>query len=135
MKNLPSAIEVIVTSDQNPREGVLIKLMLGMIRKNSYSYILGPTNSEGKAQIQKCELLSQADKSLELALMDYLPLESGYTGEIEAKVMNKKDIDKAIEAYEIYGPCKYPERYIEILKHAITESMPTKEIKVEINQA
>ena len=134
MKSLPESIEVAVSSEQKPGVGFLIKLRLGVIRKNSYSYILGPTNSEGKAWITKNELLREANRTVELALMDYVPLEHNYSGEVEVKVMTESGIRKAIEAFEIYAPLEYPEGYIEKLNQALNKSINIENLEIYVKQ-
>ena len=134
MNKVPESIEVTVTSGQEPRKGLLVQLVLGMSGKNDYSFLLGPTNSEGKTQIQKSYLLCEADRCLRLALMDYLPIESGYSGKIKAKVMDGADIKRAIEALDLYSPTESSEGRQEMLKNALAVADSLNGVVVEIKQ-
>ncbi len=135
MSIVPELIEIIVTSNDQPRSDLLVKLVLGMDRKNNYSYILGPTNSEGKTWISKSDLLNQSERCMKIALTDYVSIESGFSGEIYAIVMNKSDLKRAIEAIKLFGPEEYPAGHQEKLEKALTSVQNLDGVAVEIKQA
>lgn len=134
MKSLPEKIEVETLYKQKPEKGLLVKLTLATDRKNNYSLILGPTDASGKASITKKELINNANEIFEIALMDYVSLEQSYTGKVKLEVMNKTDIESAINAYEIYGSENYPEDYIDMLNQALSNSINSIEIELHVTQ-
>ena len=132
MNPIPLKIEVVALIEKKPAKGILVKLLLLTKNKNDYSFIIGPTNSDGKASIEYNEIIDEANKTLELALMDYVSLSENYTGEFKTEVMNKTDIESAINAYEIYGAENYPEQYINNLKLALSNKINISEVKLSV---
>ena len=128
---LPNSIKVSAKRKNEAIGEVLINITLYTNIKNNYSFIIGPTDSEGEASITKNEIINSANKTLELEIMDYSTLEEHFTGEIKAKIMNKTDIINAIEAYKIYGEDNYPKNYIINLNNALQK--PTELQNIELN--
>jgi len=44
----------------------------------------------------------QASQELELAIMDFSPIEVAFSGHIEVSIMGISDIDNALRAYEMF---------------------------------
>lgn len=102
MTQIPDYITCQASLDGQPAEGILISARFGVTHKNAYFFLLGPTSNEGIAVLSKDEIIKKAKKELELAIMDYVPLESAFNGDITLKPMSREDIEKAIDAYNIY---------------------------------
>ena len=66
--------------------------------------------------------------------MDYAPLVENYTGKIQAKIMEKSDIEDSIEAYQLYGADHYPEGHIDKLNHALADIKDVSELMLRIKE-
>ena len=99
---LPDKIQCQVTVYNKPKEGILLKATFGVISKNSYSFIFGPTDKHGLASLHKSTVVHEAGKQLELAFMDYHPIESAFSGEISVHPMSEDDIKRALEGAKIF---------------------------------
>ena len=134
LKSIPEAIEILALHEHKPVVDLLVMLRLSTNHKNNYSLILAPTDSSGRSSISKEDLINDAIKTADLALMDYVPLEESYTGEIQAKVMTKTDVEHAIKAYEIYGADHYPNDYINILNRMLLSTIDIKDVELLVTQ-
>ena len=76
MKNeLPRKITCSVLSNGEGVEDMMIKAEFRVSFKNSYSLTIGPTDMKGNAKITSQEILEQAKKQQEFAIMNYMPIE------------------------------------------------------------
>lgn len=99
---LPQMITFHVSLHGKPLGNVFVQCSLGMVSKNVYRFNVGPSDSQGNIIICKADMLARSKMEYELAIMDYLPLEVGFSGKISVKIMNKQDVCEAINAYETY---------------------------------
>ena len=103
MKNsLPAKIECQVLLKGEPFQGALLVAVFSTKTKNPYSILIGPTNAEGSSIITRPAILEQAARHMDVALMDYDPIEGVFAGTIRIAVMDHADIEKALKAYQIF---------------------------------
>ena len=135
MAQIPDRIICQAQVEGKPVEGVLVIARFGVVHKNPYSIVFGPTDQEGIAVITKPEILKQAQEELKIALMDFTPLEGAFNGTITLKMMSKEDIENAIKAYNIYkGFSKFPIGYEHLLKNALEKDVLSKISQVVLKQ-
>jgi len=115
---LPRKIIVRVTGDFRP--GMVIGLRFGMSRKNDFYYRLY-LDEDGQAQVERDELLRAFDEDRNMFLMDYAEPRAFFSGEIEAHVLTKEEIEAAIRAYDTFKiHWDYPPDYLSNLRKALT---------------
>lgn len=123
---LPKVIQCKVSKDGIPCAGVLVKAIFKTNYKNPYSDIFGPTDHHGHAELRRATILLNAKKQLDLALMDYGPLENGFAGTIEFSLMTSEAIERAKDAYELFGKAGgYSSDYGEQLEQALKVTKTT----------
>jgi len=132
MNLLPDKFEAFCSRDGEPVRGALLSLTMRTQHKNDYDFIIGPTDTTGKAAISKDEIVRQANNQLNLALMDFSPIEKCYAGDFEVKVLSKTEIKRALEACELFGQDSYPEGCFEKLKNASKLDFDLKKIELNI---
>jgi hypothetical protein len=135
MIQIPDRITCQASIDGQPVAGVLITARFGVTHKNAYSFIFGPTNDEGVAELSKSEIIESADKELELAMMDFNPLEGAFNGIITLRPMSREDIERAIDAYDFYKEsAEYPKGYRQTLQQALEAGVLSRIEKVVIRE-
>jgi hypothetical protein len=119
-KPLPDAIYCTVTLSSLPVPEMLIKATFETTYKNDYSFILVPTDNEGRTTLLKSQIISEASQQLRLAIMDYGPIEGCFSGIVGLRIMDEQDIRKALEAYDIFkSNFNFPADYQEALQKSI----------------
>ncbi len=119
-ETLPERLDCTVTHAGIPVAGVMLSAEFSTRRKNPYVVVLGPTNQLGHTSIDRAEILSHAQNQLNLALMDYDPLESTFAGTISLKVMSIDDLRRALEAYDLFKRvAAYPLQYKDNIENAM----------------
>jgi hypothetical protein len=84
-----------------------------MSEKNDLTYIVF-LNDKGYAEVTIKELLRSFDEDRKLFLMNYKGPRSFFTGRVDPCVMNREEIDRAIDAYEHFkGGYIFPPKYLE----------------------
>jgi hypothetical protein len=78
--DLPQKIKCSVSADGVGIKGILIEARFGVSCKNVYTMIIGPTGNEGFAEITRHQIIEDANKQLDLALMDYQAIGDVFTG-------------------------------------------------------
>ena len=64
--------------------------------------------------------MQQADSQLNLALMDFDPLDKSFTGVVLITVMQEVDVRNALRAYELFkGVASYADHYQDNLESAV----------------
>jgi hypothetical protein len=120
MRPLPDELRCKATVGGDAFPGILLIAKFGVTAKNSYAFIFGPTDSAGVALLSKADVISQANEQLNLALMDYQPLERVFSGDIGVTPVSHEDARAALSAYALFrGNYQYPEDHEEILKAAL----------------
>ncbi len=109
---IPEMIECQVLHEGEPVQGLMLLVQLKTTRKNPYTLTLGPTDDNGQAVLLRSELEQQAAGELSLGIMDYIPLDKGFSGTIELRVMRGDQLDAALRAYEMFHRVyNYPPDY------------------------
>ena len=99
--------------------------------KNDYN-VIGFLVEDSTVLLTSKQLKREFDEELNCFLMDYANADSAFTGEIVARILNRKEVQKALEAYEMYSPSMpYPEGYKDRLLRAL-EVTPEAEDPVQI---
>ena len=92
MKEIPKRLICQATRDGIPIPDVMVRIGFGVLRKNAYAFIFGPTNHDGCVVITREEVLRRADEELNMAIMDFDPLPGAFSGDISLKVDNDPTI-------------------------------------------
>ncbi|HUW20061.1 MAG TPA: hypothetical protein VMW16_12235 [Sedimentisphaerales bacterium] len=116
---LPERIECVVTHEGSPVQGLMLEAQLKTTRKNPHQVLFGPTDALGRVVLLRSEIEEWAASELYMAIMDFDPLEHAFSGIIELRVINKKELADAVEAYEAYKEeTSYPQGYLSNLHKA-----------------
>ena len=118
-----------------PVSGVMLQANFGMTRKNSYSFIFGPADSKGHTELDRSKVLSEAKAQLELAIIDFDPIEEGFNGNISVDAMSENDLRRALDAFQLFkSVVEYPEKCKENLEKALeySNSRNADEIKTKV---
>jgi len=116
---LPDIMRFLVEMEGIPIPGILLTVTFKVTRKNHHGQIHGPSDAKGIVEVRIQEVLSQAKEDCNLFMMDYMPLESVFSGTIEVSVMDEEDIVGALHAYDMFSCAfPYPSGYVEMLKEA-----------------
>jgi len=121
MAEIPGQLVYRVSEGNSPIAGAMIMVTFGVVAKNPYVFVGGPSGRDGLVVVTKDEVGARADQDLEMAMMDYVPLQGGFSGEIKAQPMDSDAIQRALDAYGNFRKyCKYPKGYEENLRNALT---------------
>ena len=133
-KTLPKRIDFSITLNTFALDNVLLKLVIGTIKKNNYTFFTNLSNHYGVITVTDNEIIKQIDSETNYAIMDYCGITNNFDGSIIACIPNKNEIDNALYAYEQFKKyIKYPEKYVEnllILKNTI-ESKDINTVNIE----
>ena len=101
---LPESLEFSVEDRGRPCAGALVSVTLVATRKNNFHSTWGPTDDSGRLTICRQDLIEEGEKDGELFLMDYGHPEQDFSGQIEVRVAQKEDIERALKAYAEFSP-------------------------------
>ena len=87
MANIPEILNCEACLNGVPVSDVMLQATFGMSRKNSYKFIFGPTDSNGHAALERSKILIEAKAQLDIAIMDFDPIEAGFSGKISVDAM------------------------------------------------
>lgn len=99
---LPRKIICAVSSNGVDVKDIMIKAEFRVSFKNSYFLTIGPTDKEGNAKISSQEILEQAKQQQDFAIMDYMPIEDVFAGSVAIKIMDEKELEKAVNSFELF---------------------------------
>ena len=117
---LPEMVICNLTKEGSPIANLMIMIELSTLRKNHYTIVFGPTDVNGNAILSAEEIKRQANSQLQLALMDYDPIEESFVGLMRVKIMTHSDIKNAIAAYDLFkSEAYYPHHYRDALDSVI----------------
>lgn len=120
MVNIPEKIDCVVSKNGTPVMGLMFLAELKTIRKNPYTIVFGPTDREGRACLDRATIIQQADSQLNLALMDFEPLEKAFIGVVRVTVMQEDDVQNALRAYDLFKSVgNFSDQYKDDLKSAL----------------
>lgn len=118
--------KVIVTAKGEFKPGLAVVLHFKTSEKNDYHYTVFLDN-EGKAEIEKRELLREFDETRNLFLMDFKDPRAVFTGQIEPHIWSKDEVERAINTYDKFKAVyKYSPDYLDNLKRALTSNAESK---------
>jgi len=133
MTDIPEILNCRAYLNGSPVSGLMLQVNIGMSRKNSYSFIFGPTDSKGYAALERSRILKEAKAQLEVSLMDFDPIEEGFNGEIKVIAMSKNDIRRALNAFQLYDSViEYSKYYKQNLEKAMASSKSKDARKIEV---
>lgn len=134
--DLPRKITVFVHKGDEPVEGVLTALTFRTNFKNDYDLVFGPTNPHGQILVTEQEIVDAAEAELNFALMDYGHLRACFSGVIEVSLMDSKDLDQALNAYDTFfqGTTNNATGYEEKLKRSISviEKLEVDKLRLQV---
>ena len=99
-------------------EGMFAFLKFVMARKNSFDLLFGPSDARGEIEVTRDRVLNEARKSMELFVMDYVDIESHWTGKLQVTPMNRQATTRALSAYRLFRRYEYPPDYEKNLQAA-----------------
>ena len=117
---LPTAINATVYLDSQPAPGMFVRVRLSCRQKNSYDLIFGPTLGDGTVSINQSSLMAAAQRERSLFPMDYLELETEFTGDMLIEPLNALELQRALRAVRLFGSETYPENYVADLTNALS---------------
>ena len=132
---LPERIEVMVTVDGKPLEGVLIQVSIVTTFKNNFNLLFGPTDDQGRVVITRAEMIKEARRDQELFITDYGDPETHFAGELVISIFGREKLKSAIDVYPGFkDTVEFPADYLNQLKRAqaILEQLAGKEILLNI---
>ena len=99
-----------------PFEGAWVTASLGMSIRNAFHSVHGPANGQGLVRVTGEELLREAIRTRNAALMDYGDPQIDWTGELSFAPFGLESASGALKAYEIFRDhVAFPEGYREQL--------------------
>jgi hypothetical protein len=115
-----------------PVEGLAVSLSFEMRRKNSFTYTVF-LDSRGAAEISDRDLLTTFDEDVRTFLMDYVDPRSHFTGRITATVMSDRELQQAVEAFEMFrGHLSFPARYESRLRAALARGQKPDDFQLKV---
>ena len=136
MAILPEKIDCVVAEAGNPVMGLMLRAEFKTAQKNPYTIVFGPTNREGHACLDRATINQQTDSQLNLSLMDFEPLDKVFTGVVRVAVMQERDVQDALRAYDLFkGVANFSDHYEDDLKWALVvlRHLDTHKVDVRTN--
>jgi hypothetical protein len=100
MPRLPDVVEVTVTASGQPVGGLMVRVGIGVTKKNGFRSFHGPSTPDGRILVTRDALLREAERTLSLGLMDHGNPEADGSGELFVIPADRDDIARALEGYE-----------------------------------
>jgi hypothetical protein len=100
-----------------------VRLKIEMKAKNHYLFLFGPSGQDGVLVIPVNEIIAEANRQLDMAIMDYCPIEESCTGAIAARIADSALLKQAINAMSTFGEESYPAEYRTGLEEAARRIM------------
>jgi len=88
--------------DGRPFEGAWVMASLGMTSRNAFHSVYGPADDHGIVRVTGDELLQQAIRTWNAALMDYRDPQVDWTGELSFAPFGWESASRALKAYEMF---------------------------------
>ena len=104
------------------KPGLAVALTFKSKVKNDFHYTAF-LSDDGRAEIGKEELLEEFDQSRNFFLMDFGDPRIVFTGQIEARIWGRKNVEKAMETYlKFKSQWKYKPDYFDNLQKALVSN-------------
>lgn len=97
---------------------MLVLLRFLAARKSPFDFVFGPSDTAGKIEISRDQILLEARKTIDLFPMDYWNIEIDWTGVLRVTPMNRESIARALSAVRLYRSHDYRPGYQRSLKAA-----------------
>jgi hypothetical protein len=108
---LPAKIRLVIRVNELPMAGLLARLEFPMMRRSHFEFIFGPSDAAGKILISAAELRDEARKSMELCPMDFMEIDSGWTGQLVVTPVNLPSAGNALEAVRLFKDFPFRKGY------------------------
>ena len=115
---VPSKLEITIIVGGQPTTGMLVMLKFFTARKNPYQLVFGPSNEQGKIEVSRDQILSEARKTADLFPMDHWNIEVDWSGVLQVTPMNRESLGRALSAMRLFHTYDYGEGYEESLRAA-----------------
>lgn len=116
---LPERVRATVTCEGRPVPGTFVIFRIATSRKNDFANAFGPSDATGNIVVTRTQLLREAERDREFAIMDFGHPELDYAGHIEVTPMNREALVRALDAYHQFQAfTEYPPLYAERLQKA-----------------
>jgi hypothetical protein len=137
VSHLPDAINVRVSSRNQPLSHLLVLTRIIMRDGNDYWGIFGPTGPDGSLEIARVDLERTAAATRAFNEQEYSDVESHVSGLIEVRVLDEPGIERALEAAAALPDYPYQPGYVEKLKAARAALLQLGRVlmEVEVNAA
>jgi hypothetical protein len=133
---IPCKVQFVASHMGQPIQGVLLLAAFGVRARNTYRVVIGPTDENGVATVTRDEICHEAKALMQMAMMDYEPLEQTFSGQIGIEVMCRDHIERALEAFSIYKThCQFPIGYEGKLLNALRHSSISKAQYIRVARA
>jgi len=120
MAALPKQMRFSVShADGSPAADCMVSVCFETHMKNDYGFLFGPTGPDGTLVVPEADVVKRANAEIDDAPMDYHPIEAAFTGYIRASAAGIDILERALEAYAMYGRRAYPRGYGAALKKAL----------------
>ena len=131
---VPEKTTITITTGGKPIEGVPVKLIFEMAKKNHHIFVFGPSDSSGTINVTADEIRREARKTMELFLMDFTDIEAHWTGRLRIVPMNRQAIKAALSAFRQFRSFKFPANYEQMLlaADAILSRIPTAKLEASV---
>lgn len=116
---LPELVRATVTCNGRPIPGIFVRVRIATLRKNDFANAFGPSDATGTIVVTRSEILREAERDRQCAIMDFGHPELDYAGVIDVAPMNRDALGRAVEAYhQFQAYTQYPPLYAERLQEA-----------------
>jgi len=117
-----------------PITGVFISLLAKTDYKNSFSFLFGPSDREGKIAISWEEIVKRANETAQFWIMDYGSFEKTFIGELEVGFADEGRLKRALKAYSDYnGAFSFPPGYEVNVRRAMQIARELVETQIRCN--
>jgi len=136
MVQLPEKLQVHISTNGQPVPGMFASARIETNFKGHFYVVIGPTDESGNASLSREEMLDQALADSKLFVMDCGHPETCATGRIVVSVRLLPDIERALEAYEMFHQhTRYPEGYKDNLNRAAQSLKELNDIALSLQVA
>jgi hypothetical protein len=111
-------IETIIEVGGLPTAGMFVMLKFQTGKKNPFNLLFGPSDEQGKIEVSRDNILSEARKEIDLFPMDHWNMEVDWTGALRVTPTNRESLARALCATRLFRSYDYGRGYEESLSAA-----------------